>query len=148
MALEIIEEVAEELEEDAALTAEGSEISEASEVENSAEVTEAADSPELSENPQAAQTSSLGRKLLELSKKVGKFLLVEGAKAGVIFGIFYAVNKLLASDSKKTGKRTALSVYLKQVEENFKKQKLDFTPKVREATADSAVTFPWIDATK
>lgn len=144
--LEIIPEVAEELE--AGLAGAEGEIGEASEVENEAVVNEAADSPALSENAQEAAASTLGQTVKDFSIKIAKTIGVEGAKAGLVWGIFYGLNQLLAKKSSKTGKRTALSVYLKQVETNFKKQGLTFNDEVKQETADAAVKLPWIDATK
>ncbi|PAJ72485.1 hypothetical protein CJF42_21055 [Pseudoalteromonas sp. NBT06-2] len=141
----IIAELAEALEPVIAGAIEAApEEAEAAEVESASAVEEAADAPSLAENPSEAQSSSLGQRLKDLSIKVAKLSGIEGAKSGMVFGVFYMINKSLAEKSKSTGKKTKLSVYIKLVAENFNKLDIPFSEKTKEAAIDAAKNYPWI----
>lgn len=90
----------------------------------------------VAENPYA-------NKMWKFSKFVGK----NAAIGGLVFGVTYGLNKALAQKAHETGKRTALSEYLKGAQTNFEKIKLKWDDDLRQRAAELALGFPWIDAT-
>lgn len=119
-------------------------MSEGAEVEENAAIDEMAEAPEaVAENSNRIKdfvtNNPFGKVMWALAKTT--------ASAAVAFGIFYGLNKALAGSSHESGKRTALSEYLKGVADNFAKNGLEFTAEMRQTAATDALAFPWIDAT-
>lgn len=126
-------------------------IGTASEVENAPAVAEMADAPALENAPttQSAiqnfiNNNPYGKALWSFAKGA----VTETAKASVIFGVMYGLNKALASNAQSSGNRTALSTYLQQVQDNFTSLGLTWSTDLKQQTAEDALSFPWIDASK
>ena len=77
-----------------------------------------------------------------------KWAFTTAAGAAAAFAIMYGLNKAAAKNAHESGNRTALSDYLTQVEANFVKNNLPWTDALKQAAAEDALAFPWIDATK
>jgi hypothetical protein len=89
------------------------------------------------------KNNKYGKTLWTFSKEFGK----EGIKMGVLLGIMYGMNKAMATDAKKTGKRKCLTSYLDGVEKTYQKINLTFSKKEKQKAADDALDYPWIDCT-
>jgi len=133
----------------------GIEMSEAAEVADNAAVQEVAELPapaaEVAENPgmlsrvkSFLNDNPYGQRLVRFAK----WAAPNAASAVVVTAIMYGMNQALAKKSHETGKRTALSEYLKGVEAKFTELGLTWNQEIKQKTAEDALAFPWIDATQ
>lgn len=146
---EILEGVAEMFE---AAEVEGAGIAaEAAEVEENVAVQEMAEVPAITEQSSQSvirnfiNNNPYGQRLWTFSKWAAK----ETVSASVIFGVTYGLNRAIAKSSHESGKRTALSDYLKSVEKNFTENlHLSWTQETKQRAAEDALSFPWIDSSQ
>ena len=133
----------------------GIEMAEASEVADNAAVQEVAELPpaaaEAAENPGMVSRvrsflndNPYGQRLVRFAK----WAAPTAASAIVVTGIMYGMNQALAQKSHESGKRTALTEYLKGVETKFTALGLAWNLDIKQKAAEDALAFPWIDATQ
>lgn len=144
---------------------EGLALSEGAEVEQSGAVQDFANGPAIEPAPadepapaegQAGSSSTVAniRTFIQnnpYANKMWQFAQFAGknvAAAGIMFGIMYGLNKLIAQKAQTTGNRTALSQYLTGVQQNFQTNGLPWNDQIKAQAAQDALAFPWIDATQ
>lgn len=96
---------------------------------------------------QFVQTNPYANSLWQTAKTVATSLGKSVAEAGVVFGVMYGLNKVVATHASQTNQRTPLSTYLQQVQQNFTARGLTWNDTIQNEVATAAATYPWIDPT-